>query len=89
MKKLLYHRFISSVVWNLFLISAGSVVFGIGLKSIAIPQGFITGGISGLTLLVYYISGLLSPGVWYLIVNVPIFLIGWIHVSRRFFLYSL
>jgi len=42
-----------------------------------------------LTLLVYYISGLLSPGVWYLIVNVPIFLIGWIHVSRRFFLYSL
>jgi uncharacterized membrane-anchored protein YitT (DUF2179 family) len=59
------------------------------LKSIAIPHGFITGGISGLTLLFYYVSGLLSPGLWYLIVNVPIFLIGWIHVSRRFFLYSL
>jgi uncharacterized membrane-anchored protein YitT (DUF2179 family) len=89
MKKLLYHQFISSVAWNLFLISVGSVVFGIGLKSIAIPHGFITGGISGLTLLVYYISDLLSPGLWYLIVNVPIFLIGWIHVSRRFFCYSL
>jgi len=84
-----YHRFISSVVWNLILISSGSVIFAVGLKAIAIPHGFITGGISGLTLLFYYVSGLLSPGLWYLIVNVPIFLVGWIHVSRRFFLYSL
>ena len=89
MKKLLYHQYISSVLWNLLLISAGSIVFGIGLKSIAVPHGFITGGISGLTLLFYYVSGLLSPGLWYLMVNIPIFLIGWIHVSRRFFLYSL
>jgi len=89
MKKWLYHRVISNVLWNLLLITAGSIVFAIGLKSIAIPHGFITGGISGLTLLLYYVSGFLSPGLWYLIVNVPIFLIGWVHVSRRFFFYSL
>ncbi|WP_319524116.1 YitT family protein [uncultured Desulfosarcina sp.] len=83
------NRFISSVMWNLLLISAGSAIFGIGLKSIAIPHGFITGGISGLTLLIYYVSGLLSPGLWYLLLNIPIFLIGWIHISRRFFFYSL
>lgn len=88
MKNLPYHRVISSVLWNLLLISAGSILFGIGLKSIAIPHGFITGGISGLTLLVYYISGLLSPGLWYLIVNIPIFLVGWFSISRRFFFYS-
>ena len=69
MKNLGYHRFISSVLWNLLLISAGSVVFGIGLKSIAIPHGFITGGISGLTLLFYYVSGILSPGLWYCCVS--------------------
>jgi len=85
------HRYpiISSIAWNLLLITIGSVVFSIGLKAIAISHGFITGGISGLTLLFYYASGLLSPGLWYLLVNVPIFLIGWIFVSRRFFLYSL
>ena len=71
---------ISSVLRNLLLISAGSAVFGIGLKSIAIPHGFITGGFSGLTLLVYYASGLLSPGLFYLLLNIPIFLIGWIHI---------
>ena len=89
MKKLPYHRVISSVLWNLLLISAGSLVYGIGLKSIAIPHGFITGGISGLSLLFYYISRLLSPGLWYLIVNIPIFLAGWVHISRRFFFYSM
>lgn len=89
MKQLPYHRVVSSVLWNLLLISAGSLVYGIGLKSIAIPHGFITGGISGLTLLLYYISRLLSPGLWYLLVNVPIFLAGWVHISRRFFFYSL
>jgi uncharacterized membrane-anchored protein YitT (DUF2179 family) len=89
MKKIPYHRFISSVLWNLMLISTGSVIFAIGLKSIAIPHGFITGGISGLSLLFYYVSGYLSPGLWYMLVNIPIFLIGWIYVSRRFFLYSL
>ncbi len=87
--KSFYHNFISAVSWNLLLISMGSLIFGIGLKSIAIPHGFITGGISGLSLLLYYISNLFSPGIWYLIVNVPLFLIGWIHVSKRFFLYSL
>ena len=89
MKMLSYHKVISSVVWNLILISAGAIVFAIGLKSIAIPQGFITGGVSGLSLLIYYVGGLLSPGLWYLLVNIPIFLVGWIHVSRRFFFYSL
>ncbi|WP_419658642.1 conserved uncharacterized protein, DUF161 + DUF2179 [Desulfosarcina variabilis str. Montpellier] len=89
MKKLFYHKIISSVVWNLILISAGAIIFALGLKSIAIPKGFITGGVSGLTLLIYYVSGLLSPGLWYLLVNIPIFLVGWLHVSRRFFFYSL
>jgi uncharacterized membrane-anchored protein YitT (DUF2179 family) len=64
-------------------------MFGVGLKGIALPHGFISGGISGLALLIYYWTGLLSPGVIYLILNIPIFILGWRYVSRRFFLYSL
>jgi hypothetical protein len=89
MKRLFYHKIISSVVWNLILITAGALVFATNLKSIAIPKGFITGGVSALTLLIYYVSVLLSPGLWYLLVNIPIFLVEWLHVSRRFFFDSL
>ena len=78
-----------SVSWNLLLIAVGSVVLAIGIKSIAIPNGFITGGFSGLSLMMYYVIGGLSPGIWYFVLNIPLFIAGWIFLSRRFFFYSL
>lgn len=84
-----YKNQISSVTWNLLLITAGSILFSIGLKAIAIPHGFITGGVSGVSLLIYYFTNTLSPGLWYLLINIPMFLVGWVYVSRRFFFYTL
>jgi uncharacterized membrane-anchored protein YitT (DUF2179 family) len=81
--------FTYTVPWNLFLITIGSFVFSFGVKSVAIPQGFISGGISGAALIVYYVVDFLPPGLWYLAMNIPIFILGWICVSRRFFFYSL
>lgn len=79
----------SSVLWNLILLTVGAALFALGLTGIAIPHGFITGGISGLGLLLYYATDTLSPGIWYLIINIPLFLVGWIFISKRFFFYSL
>lgn len=82
-------QIISSISWNLLLITLGSLVYAIGVKAIVVPQNFITGGITGVSLLCYYLTNILSPGIWYFIINTPLFLIGWKLVSRRFFLYSL
>ncbi len=79
----------SSVLWNLILLTIGAALFALGLTGIAIPHGLITGGISGLGLLLYYATDVLSPGFWYLIINIPLFVVGWIFISKRFFLYSL
>ncbi|MDY6793486.1 MAG: YitT family protein [Thermodesulfobacteriota bacterium] len=78
-----------SVARNLILLTTGAVVLAIGIKAIAIPHGFITGGFSGLSLLIYYVFGGLSPGIWYFVLNIPLFIAGWIFLSRRFFFYSL
>lgn len=83
------HQFTSGIIYNIVLITLGAAVFGIGVKAIAVPHGLITGGMSGICLLIYYWTGQLSPGILYFIVNIPIFLLGWRHVSRRFFFYSL
>ena len=74
---------------NLLLIACGGILVAIGIKSIAIPHGFITGGFSGLSLLIYYVFGGLSPGMWNIVLNIPLFILGWIFLSRRFLLYSL
>lgn len=75
--------------WNLLLITLGSVVFALGAKAIVVHHNFITGGIYGTGLLLYYKTGWLSPGLWYLLLNLPLFAVGWFFVGRRFFLYSL
>jgi len=82
-------QLLSSVLWNLFLLTTGSIIAAIGFNSIIIPHGFVTGGLSGLCLLFYYVTHLLSTGIWYLIINIPLFLYGWVKISRRFFFYSL
>ena len=82
-------KLIYSIGWNLVLITAGGVILSIGIKSVVIPNGFISGGFSGLSLLIYYIFGGLSPGIWYFVLNIPLFIAGWLILSRRFFFYSL
>ena len=78
-----------TIPWNLFLITLGSLIAGIGLKAIVIPNGMITGGFSGAGILVFYYTKIFSPGIWYFILNIPVFIFGWIFVSRRFLLYSI
>ncbi len=78
-----------SIPWNLFLITLGSIITGIGLKAVVIPNGMITGGFSGAGILLFYYTQVLSPGIWYLVLNIPVFILGWLFISRRFLLYSL
>ncbi|MFH2091262.1 MAG: YitT family protein [Pseudomonadota bacterium] len=78
-----------SIPWNLFLITVGSIIVGIGLKAVVIPNGMITGGFSGAGILIYYYTKALTPGIWYFIFNIPVFIFGWVFISRRFLLYSL
>ncbi len=78
-----------SISWNLFLIALGSIIIGIGLKAIVIPHGMITGGFSGAGILIYYHTKLFTPGIWYFILNIPVFIAGWLFISRRFLFYSL
>lgn len=78
-----------SPLWNLFLITLGAVLFAIGAKAVVAHQNFITGGLFGTSLLIFYKTGWLSPGIWYLLFNLPLFGVGWFFISRRFFLYSL
>ncbi len=80
---------IGSVLSSLLLITLGSLVFAVGAEGILVHQKFILGGLYGTSLLVYYQTDLFSPAIWYFLFNMPILVIGWIFLSRKFFLYSL
>ena len=82
-------KFLKQVLWNLFLITLGSSLCAIAINGILIPQKFLSGGLTGLVLIIHYQVPSFSVAILYALLNVPVFAMGWMYVGRRFFLYSL
>lgn len=81
--------FVFSILWNIILITTGAVIFAFGIRAVAVDHGLVAGGIFGLSLLINYLTNTLTPNIWYFIINIPIFIVGILFVSKRFFFYSL
>ena len=80
---------VRQISWNLFLLILGSVLCAIAINGVLIPNKFLSSGVPGLVLILHYqFQGLPVPTL-YLLMNVPVFALGWKFVGRRFFFYSL
>jgi len=82
-------RITYTVLWNSGLIIVGSVLQAFALKAIGDVHGFVPGGLFGLASLIYYVTDTFNPGWIYLLFNIPMFVLGWVYISRRFLGYSL
>jgi uncharacterized membrane-anchored protein YitT (DUF2179 family) len=80
---------IGTICFNLLLISAGSVLCAAAIKGILLPKQFLAGGVTGLSLLIHYVLPTLPVGLIYFLLNIPLFVVGWLFVGRRFFIYSI
>ncbi len=77
------------MLWNVFLLVAGSVVCAVAVNGILIPQHFLSAGFTGASLIIHYLVPTISVGIIYFLINIPVFLAGWSLVGRRFFCYSI
>lgn len=66
----------------------GSFIFGLGVYTFALKGEFAPGGITGLALIINYITGL-PIGIMSLVLNIPIILGTFRILGRKFFLKSL
>ncbi|MFD2922893.1 YitT family protein [Halobacillus naozhouensis] len=60
-----------------------SIVLGFAFNMFLLPHEVLTGGVTGLAM----VFGLLSPinaGIWLVILNIPILIIGWMKVGKEF-----
>jgi uncharacterized membrane-anchored protein YitT (DUF2179 family) len=58
------------------------------VNGVLVPKQFLSGGFTGLSLLIHYLSPALPLGGIYFVLNIPLYALGWRYVGRRFFLYS-
>lgn len=69
--------------------AVGLVLCATAINGILIPHHFFSGGTSGLSLMVYYLSEWPSLGIIYLILNIPLFVVGWREYALRYVLVSM
>jgi uncharacterized membrane-anchored protein YitT (DUF2179 family) len=82
-------KVIGHVAWNLLLIATGSFLGAAAVNSILIPMEFFGAGFTGITLLVHYLIPWAPLSVIFFVLNIPVYILGYLFVSRRFFLYSI
>jgi uncharacterized membrane-anchored protein YitT (DUF2179 family) len=80
---------LKEIGWNLGLLAAGSLLCGVAINGILIPHRFVSGGVTGLALVIHYLLPLFPVSLVYLVANMPLFIAGWFFISRRFFIYSI
>lgn len=80
---------LKEIVWNLGLLVFGSLLCGAAINGILIPHHFVSGGVTGLALVIHYLLPLFPVSLIYLVANLPLFIAGWFFISRRFFIYSI
>ena len=77
------------IIWNVLLITIGSMICAYAVNGILVPKQFLSGGFTGLAMLIHYMLPFVPIGIAYLLLNIPIFIFGWMFVGHRFFYYSI
>lgn len=79
-----------SVEWikRIIKIVLGCFFIAIGINLFITPHQLLSGGISGIALLLYYVTKL-PVGLWVIALNIPVFIIGLRKVNLEFTLISL
>ena len=73
---------------SILMVTIGSFIFSFTINAVVIPNQFGSGGVTGITLLLYYILGI-NPGTSNLVINIVLLLIGHQFLERRTMFYTI
>ncbi len=77
-------------LWVYILITFGAGITAIAINIFLVPYKIAPGGLSGLATVIFYISGGRLPvGATMLAINIPLFLMGYKFIGRKFFIRTL
>ena len=84
MKKYINQETLTSIL----MVTIGSFIFSFTINAVVIPNQFGSGGVTGITLLLYYILSI-NPGTSNLVINIVLLLIGYQFLERRTMFYTI
>ncbi|RSK51920.1 YitT family protein, partial [Bacillus canaveralius] len=72
---------------NILFILVGAAIFAFGIVHFNMQNNLSEGGFTGITLLLFFLFNW-DPSYTNLILNIPLFIIGWKLLGRNVFLYT-
>ena len=86
-KKYLTKKKIKSIATTVIFTIIGSLLCGVAFNVFIIPNRLLSGGVSGIALITTYLVGF-DPGVVLVILNIPIFILGFKMLDKEFMFMS-
>ncbi len=72
---------LSKTLIDIPIIILGGFLFACGVQTFAAPNGIASGGVSGIAVIISHLTGI-SEGLLYLLINIPIMIIGFIFLGK-------
>lgn len=72
---------------NIFFIIIGTIFIALGINMFIVHANILSGGLSGIALIIQYVTKI-PAGYTVLILNIPLFLISFKRINKRFTVYS-
>lgn len=76
-------------IFRTVMILLGGFVTAAAINIFLVPFNLLSAGVTGIAMLLHYLAPVMSIGLYMLVLNIPIFILGWIYIDRRFTFWSL
>lgn len=76
------------VLVTLFFVIAGGWIIAFSVNGILVPHSFAASGFTGLSLLLHHLVPQVDNSLFYILLNIPLFIMAWFMISRMFFMFS-
>jgi uncharacterized membrane-anchored protein YitT (DUF2179 family) len=73
------------ILKDMLLLVTGCIIMSVGISVFLVPNRLAAGGVSGIGIIIYYLSGMKIPvGVTMMVLNIPLFLVSLKKLGRYF-----
>ena len=77
------NNFFNSTFYRYLMVTIGCVIMGIAFNTFYLPNNLLSGGISGIALISYYLFGL-PVGIVSIILNIPLFILAYKFMDKDY-----
>ncbi len=78
----------SSTIRTLLMVVIGAFIYSLGLNMFYIPHNLLSGGVSGIAIIIYYLTDV-PIGISNILINIPIIMLAIKYLGKRFTLISI